>query len=392
MAQSAEWTLKEARDRCVDPELLRRQQAAFADWRAAGSPQRWTPLRGRRRRATSAEDRRLMSAVAETEAAARRFFFGLFLEERLLAWSRRGSPTAEPQPIPASAWQHLSIINAETSVLVERAEAKTRHYDVRVFPPLHSPQCVELLAGLSLVEAARRYVLDDAEVRARAPRAMELVPRLDWMFERFSWSEYLQVPWPLWITGDALDEDDVIGMLADPLPEEVVEAKRVLGDRVLALLAPLRDGRLEAQGVPARPRDERRVPSSIWSHRLFHADLASGDILQENARATSKWDSATPRWLGIMLEKSVDRTVGVETPATSSWSQRRRPRREAVQAALATLGIDPATDARSYKSMAAEIASRLEPPVRSEGETAALAKMIERIAKKAKAADVRSGD
>ena len=284
----------------------------------------------------------------------------------------------ELQPIPASAWHHLGVVNASSSVLVERTEAKTKIYGVRVYPILHSPRCVDLLSGLALSEAAGRYVFGDPEVKALASELPQDDLKLELMLRRRSWSQHGPVPWPLG-PGYMSAEDD----LADELPVSDVDRYRpfrsALYDRVAALLAPLQDGRLLARAVPARSNCDPQIPRSVWSHREFHVDLDLGDVLKYNARSTSEYDSMVTNWAGVMLAQPVDRNTETIHQAKA---KRRSPRRDAVLAALREAGVDLASDRRSNKVIAADVASRLS--VRTESQMAALTKMIGRLAKDAR--------
>jgi hypothetical protein len=54
----------------------------------------------------------------------------------------------------------------EESVATEGTPAKNAWYAVRVFPPLLSPSRLDLLAGHSLADAFKKYVLQDPELIA----------------------------------------------------------------------------------------------------------------------------------------------------------------------------------------------------------------------------------
>jgi hypothetical protein len=99
-------------------------------------------------------------------------------------------------------------------------------------------------------------------------------------------------------------KESPIGFLADPLPQEVQLAADTVCDRYSALLALLRQQKLEAVGDSSRSRGTNLILSSIWSHPSYYFDAMNGDVLQKNENPTGWHDIWLKRWRAVMLQAS----------------------------------------------------------------------------------------
>lgn len=374
-------TLAEARKRCADREL-------WDEWCARADAFEGIP------------DADLKAKVEASEQRINVAFLENLRRGRLIATGRADSPTAEPAVIDAGQWSTLVDINWSTSAAADARPGAASFHDVRILPAVHAPTIAHLLDGLTMVEAARRYVLEDPEVVALGRRAVAIEPVLDRVFKLGYWSAYGERRWPLY-TDDLprdRDEDDFpleksMFRCAKPASSHLYVARRAFQERLGGLLKPLRDGSLIAEGLPFRGNDPTRVPRSIWSHGEFWLDLEKGDVFEENPESRETYDGYLKRWSGLMTCRHNERLELGERAAAIPFSNasdstqvapktmraRRQPKSDSVKAALQTAGIDLATDPRGPTELAGEIADRVPWRVAEANELEALAKNVSRL-------------
>jgi len=165
------WPIGEAIRRCADPDLLGRWFANHRGWVAAGRRGRFLFLseqvdgrdairhNDRERLAKSLRHQNLNSYAQLLNS-----LLVLLRTGKLLAWGRRESPLATQVPIPESAWSYLSIQNVGKSIVAEKSNAKTKIFDIRIFPVVEAPDAVDRLDGKTFVEALQACVIDDPQV------------------------------------------------------------------------------------------------------------------------------------------------------------------------------------------------------------------------------------
>jgi hypothetical protein len=168
-AQFTGWGLREAVRRTVDPDTLAKCIDTERAWRVArasgGSAHNVEPD-GAALKSTGAGDTR-RSAAQNLEGELKNHL----KEARLVAWGRRGSPTAEPTPIPSPSWTSLHFEDFRQSAVSEMTEASTLIVDVRIYPVLEAPDAIEHLDGKTLVETFRKFVFGDPQVIRLRKRA-----------------------------------------------------------------------------------------------------------------------------------------------------------------------------------------------------------------------------
>jgi hypothetical protein len=227
---------------------------------------------------------------------------------RIVAYGRAGSPTAEHQLIKAVQWRSLDCIGWQHST----AELDgTPFFDVVVYPALLAPCRVDLLVGRPLIEVFKQLVLGDSEVAALGKQAVHLAPEFAPVFVQGARSEHGFTDWPLaferWAATSPVHPDPAkrskFELASDADPIEVIIADEALNHRYRILVSLLREGDLEAQGLPATPGHPLAIPRSIWSHEGFHFDARTGDILQDNPEPTGRHDDFIKRWIGVVLLK-----------------------------------------------------------------------------------------
>lgn len=128
------WTLQEAFDLEVDPILAEEKRIAVEKWN-----------RSRKRITVSLMGQAVPNDVHlrdAAEAAGQRTVQGFqqkLASGALLAWGRRGSPTAEMRRLPASAWKSLIFTSWLRSEATERTPEKTKIFDIVIFPAALAP-------------------------------------------------------------------------------------------------------------------------------------------------------------------------------------------------------------------------------------------------------------
>jgi hypothetical protein len=70
----------------------------------------------------------------------------------------------------------LTSIEWQSSKAADDRRSGNAFFDVRIYPPLLAPCDLDLLAGLTLLEAFRQLVLGDAEVATLGRKAAQLSP------------------------------------------------------------------------------------------------------------------------------------------------------------------------------------------------------------------------
>lgn len=164
-------TLAEARERTADRAL-------------------WEEWKGRSERG---------ARVDECEQQINGAFREFLRRGRLVANCRR-SLAAEPTVttvIEEDIWPALVNTDWSASAVGENRRGGISFQDVRVFPVVHGTTRIESLAGLSLADAAKRYVLNDPEVVALGIRAIDMDPDLERVFRNGHWSPHGVRQWPL---------------------------------------------------------------------------------------------------------------------------------------------------------------------------------------------------
>lgn len=358
------WTLAEAREKCVDPDLLEDEIETCQTWWRAGCPGRFRRLKAPRaiNPVSKADGIRLDNARRRAASEATGFFRQLLVSGKLLARGRRGSPVLDAIPLPSSAWRSLRFLNLKTSIAREPKETSVKIYDVKVYPAIKAPNAVDLVSGLPFVEAFRRFVLEDPEVYVLGKQAIKVDSGYARVFEQGDCFAHGVKQWRVtWCdtVKASKDEEEMIGILNGPPPKEISCAEAALADRVAAFVTLLRDGTLVAQGIPHVSNLDKVVPRTVWSHRNYYFDAHQGDVLETNPDCEDPpRDMLLRRWSGILLERG-DRsgfapTTGFRsTPPENADSNRSHPRNvlgaratrsRAAYALIRELGIDLADE------------------------------------------------
>jgi hypothetical protein len=207
--------------------------------------------------------------------------------------------------------------------------------DIRVYPVLQAPNAVDLIAGASLIEVFRKFVLNDPEVAARAWEAIRENLEYERVFIEGSCFPHGVSEWPVgWGHGEleryanVSERDDVILRI----PEAVKPAHYALAMRFHALMELLRRGEIQAIGIPAFANLPTVLPRSLWSHRNFHFNAMAGDLYELNRDAVDPpRDSLIKRWTGLMIERA-----GPKQAIQEANSDPRERQTKAIEQAITT--------------------------------------------------------
>jgi hypothetical protein len=274
------WRIAEAMRRCADPDLLSTWFAARRAWHAAGRPAgSFYRMNGYSSRydefATKIVDRRDQSYAHLLKSLAKHLFAG-----RVVARGRKQSASALAEALPASAWQHMQILDVKKSVVKELTQAKTKIYDVRIFPIVESPDVIDHLEDRTFVQAFQMSLIDDPQLNVLRKRAIA-GGGSPASFGK-EWHPYRAV-WPV-VQGQSPDIEFAIKSVkkSDEPPSDnlVKEANRIQRQRFSRLIGCFSTGRLVVEGVPAAGGASVAIPRSIWQQEGIYIDLENGGLLE----------------------------------------------------------------------------------------------------------------
>jgi hypothetical protein len=284
------WRIAEAMRRCADPDLLSAWFAARRAWYAAGRPTvSFYPLNGSSSRydefATKIVNRRDQSYAYLLKSLTEHLFAG-----RVAARGRKRSASDFAEAIPASAWQHIKISDVKKSVVRELTQAKTKIYDVRIFPIVESPDVIDQLEDRTFVQALQISLIDDPQLKVLRKRAIAS-GGIPGSFGN-EWRPYRAV-WPVVLSQGSEIEFAIksVKKSDEPFSDNLVrEANRIQGQRFSRLIGYFATGRLVAEGVPAAGGASVAIPRSIWQQEAIYIDLENGDLLEVDVREKGRID------------------------------------------------------------------------------------------------------
>ncbi|MBR1285367.1 hypothetical protein JQ597_25280 [Bradyrhizobium sp. AUGA SZCCT0177] len=307
--EPAGWKVGEAIRRCADPVLLSRWFANHRSWRAAGSRTRFIFLSEQidgieavRHNARERTSRALFAQNKQSYAQVKRSLFEHLLAGRLVAWGQRESPLAEAICIPSQSWKYLQI-KVGQSIAIENTQAKTKIFDVRIFPMIESPDAIDRIDGKTLVEAFQMAVVSDPQLTVLRKRALAVHAQPASF--GYEWGPYRAV-WPVGFSrGPKTGAVALLQKFDEPLRHNGEHpADRVLAVRFGKLMQFLSDGRLVAEGIPKGGGGSIPIPRLIWQRDRTYIDLENGDLLEIDQRAEDGTTAlSSPIFTGLMLFK-----------------------------------------------------------------------------------------
>lgn len=161
--------------RCADPGLLSQWFADHRAWKARGRRTsfmyRNEDIEGYEAVRHNDVERALHRLLDRNKQSYARLKYSLIkrlIKGSVTAWGRRESPVSPPIPIPAVAWEYLVITDVRKSIVRESDLAKTKIYDVRIFPA-HELEC-----SVSKLERAKPTGVPSAD-KKRPSRSIKRV-------------------------------------------------------------------------------------------------------------------------------------------------------------------------------------------------------------------------
>jgi hypothetical protein len=390
-------TLAEARERTADRQRWQELAQRVHGLKSLGPIRQGWTLDEREWAALERRDRdRLKRALREVETEINTKFRALLHSKQLIAYGRQRDLNADTSLIEADKWPSLPNTNWKTSAVGENRKGGAYYLAVRVYPIVKSPNVVDLLSGLSFVEAFRQFIVNDPEIQSLGKEAIKLEPEYERVFIDGKCYPYGADEWGVkWHEGVEISPEhrSLFGILNPPPPRDGRRAYAALADRFGAFLALLRNGHLNARGLPQMPNLPDVVPRTVWSHHDFHFDANAGDLFKINPECEDPPRDLFLRcWIGLLLEfgTRASPSIGNRRDAhipLHPHRKRRSDKSDAVLAAAAKAGIDLATCGLAPKAIASEIRTYLPFDVSSEQEDEAHRKMIGRLQRKARSGD-----
>jgi hypothetical protein len=306
------WTLLDALERTGDPARWDEYAAAKSEWDKVRIPIPSGP--GSYLQPSPLKVRELAQRANDAFEPIRLRFRELLIDEKITAYGSRGGPSETPTSINAAGWRHLVWPKLQNSTVRERLGAKTKIFNVRVFPILQSTRALMLLNSLSLADAFRRYVLEDPEVVTLGKRVIARCGYRDIFENGRAPGPYIDnFHWSFGLNANELAASFVRKLsfwekskFPQP-PSEVLRASVALADRCQALQRLLGVGQIAAVGTFVQTGMAIHVHRTQWQRRGMTVEIRNGDLCEpENHRPVV-------RWSGIMLELPL--TSGVSPPA-----------------------------------------------------------------------------
>jgi hypothetical protein len=314
------WSIGEAMRRCADPDLLSRWFTNRRSWKAAGSRTRFSSrnvqIEGVEAAHYNDGQRVLRALLAQNEQSNRQLQSSLvenLLAGKLAAWGQRDSPVANPLCIPARSWKYLRI-NIGKSIALENTQAKTKIFDVRIFPIIESPDAIDRLSGKTFVEAFQMAVVNDPQLTVLRKRAFAVHAQPASL--GYDWKPYRAI-WPVGFgRGPNTGAFGFLRKFDEPLKYNREQAaNRVLAARFAKLMQFLSEGRLVAEGVPKDGGRSVLIPRSIWQRDRTYIDLENGDLAEIDPRAKDETTALSrPTFTGLMLLKPAPASEAREGP------------------------------------------------------------------------------
>jgi hypothetical protein len=234
---------------------------------------------------------------------------------RLVGFARKHALGAALEYLSAAAWKVVRFISLSDS-MAEEIRTGVCYYDVRVFPMLKAPNVVDLLDGMSLRLAWRRYIVGDPQLRFLGVTALAVDPNVAFLLNSGMHDDY-RYEWPLGVKSDDAEElfyEPGSEFFIDPEPPaktpEVEALYDVVEDRFTSLMVLLVDRKLEGHGDPVRVGDGSLILSSIWGDPAYAFQVRDGEVLRRedvDDPDDRQLYYYMPRWRAVALYRPSNR-------------------------------------------------------------------------------------
>ena len=247
-------------------------------------------------------------------------------------------------------------MNVGESTAIENTQAKTKIFDVRIFPIIEAPDAIDRINGKTFVEAFQASVVSDPQLTVLRKRALAVHAQPASL--GYDWVPYRAV-WPVGFgRGPCTGGVGFMRKFDEPLKyNRKHAADGILARRFAKLIQFLSEGRLIAEGLPRGGGRSVIIPRSIWQRDRTYIDLENGDLLEINPRAEDETTMLSrPTVTGLMLLRpTADSQVAessrivvhpAQTPATSAGTRRivtKTTSRDACRSWLSDLMLESPT-------------------------------------------------
>ena len=298
------YTLAEARERTADRVLLKEWRDRAEGYTNIGPAPSW--LKGDSQydiEADREKNRRLRAAFHECQDGLNAAFRSQLRNRELVAFGRLGVLTAPFELIAPSIWPALTDIGWEQSAAGQTHPGGAIFWAVCVFPILQAPNRADVLAGRSLADVFRDFVLGDPEFRALADDALRADAVAEPMLKegKFPRGGKFGAQWPMDL-GAFPDLARTIGEAGSFWESRPADGKRlsaafgVLGDRFGHLLEVLRHTEIVAKGTHVQTGVVTPIDAAQWSRPSGWIDVQNGDLLEEiDGKLVARWTGITLR-------------------------------------------------------------------------------------------------
>jgi len=380
------WTLQQALELTADPHVWGKWLATKAEFEKIRTPIPSSP---------GSFITRSPDVVAKCRLRATQCFDTVVRQLRdlleggtLIATGSRAERSVAPTTLHRAGWRTLKVVNFERSIVRETGKAKTKIYNVRIFPLAHAPDAADRLVGRSIGEMFLECVIRDPEVVSASKRIPDLHHHRS-VFEQGQFpGPIVSYRWPLEITVDDLAFDFVrplIFFLDSPLPKPSPQLKQVaevIVDRWQRLRRRLIDAECGTRGTFALNGELLFIDPLQWARVGRSIDVQNSDVVDsENHKPIVRWSGVSLVSVsGLRATNELRSSNSLGNPGTNLPVRRikRRPMAEAVARGLTAKGFGSDPRGRSWKELAVTIADDMPKYPQTTEAWAALAKAIER--------------
>lgn len=225
------------------------------------------------------------------------------------------SPATQAECIPAKNWQIVHRYDLTSSAMIFGNQPAA--VPVRITAPANAPDLKEMLAGLSLGQAFRTVVLNDAALRKSISEAEKnhgrckhilvgnyAVGELRWptdpaphdfeqtWFDREEWK--ISQGYAGWLNYE------IQSVLKSEFPDAIRKAAQTVTARIKTLLGLLASGELKSKGQYEPTGRMQLLSPALWSRPATRIDFMNGDIYRLS-HAPDSGPKLDREWSGILL-------------------------------------------------------------------------------------------
>jgi hypothetical protein len=279
------WTIAQAIERVVDPELRgllaqRERERKSAEHARANAPG-WVGSGSLESGQLAIQgEREARQRENDARAAVYNTLREIMRTGKLIARGRKGGGESPIETIPGDAWiTYPAIITSPGRSALHDDNGKPGFLGVTIFPPLLAPSAADIIARKSLRMILREHVLNDPEIAVLAGRsAPDSQPGQGLAI---GGNDPILIP----ITGDL---EEICTALGDAISPGVLA--KATAERLAALFRLLRTGSIVAAGMEAGQDTGQliTITGDVFRRESTRTCLVSGDVWSEPAGQAAK--------------------------------------------------------------------------------------------------------